>query len=203
MNLGRMMAREMAGSGNMTLVGDVTGNVNPYIEWIKWLEYEPEFLKLRIQELTSKEIENLSIDELEEIKKYKYLERILGLFKIYGTKEISKDGYMEVYDFMVNNKIEDLMLSKLTKEELISAKEKIEYYRKISHKELREKVRIEKKEENYKKLLMVDSYIIHMLCKIDSFRNIIKLNSQIDEHIRRNDSMRSKSLYYASNPYKK
>ncbi len=35
MNLGRILAREMAGSGNMTLVGDVTGNVNPYIEWIK------------------------------------------------------------------------------------------------------------------------------------------------------------------------
>lgn len=107
MNLGRMLAREMAGSGNMTLVGDVTGNVNPYIEWIKWLEYEPEFQKLRIQELASKEIENLSIDELEEIKNYKYFERILGLFKIYGTKEISKDEYMEVYDFMVNNKIDD------------------------------------------------------------------------------------------------
>ena len=31
---------------------------------------------------------------------------------------------MEVYDYMSNNKIEDLMLSKLTKEEIISAKEK-------------------------------------------------------------------------------
>ena len=79
MNLCRILAREMAGSGNMTLVGDVTGNVNPYIEWIKWLEYEPEFLKLRIQKLTSKEIENLSLDEIQEIKNYKYLERILKI----------------------------------------------------------------------------------------------------------------------------
>lgn len=150
MNLGRILAREMAGSGNMTLVGDVTGNVNPNIEWIKWLEYEPEFLKLRIQKLTSKEIENLSLDEIQEIKNYKYLERILKLFKRYGTKEISKDGYMEVYDYMSNNKIEDLMLSKLTKDELISAKEQIEYYRKKPHKELREKVRVEKKKKTIK-----------------------------------------------------
>lgn len=198
-----MMAREMAGSGNMAIVGDVTGNVNPYIEWIKWLEYEPEFLKLRIQELTSKEIENLSLDELEEIKKYKFQERILKLFKRYGTKYISKDGYMEVYDYMSNNKIEDLMLSKLTKEELISAKEQIKYYSKIPHKELTEKVRIEKEEETYKKLSMVDSYILHMICRIDYRRNMIKLDNEINEQIRQNDSMRSKSLYRASNPYKK
>lgn len=41
MNLGRMLAKEIAGSGNMAIVGDVIGNVNSYIEWIKWLEYEP------------------------------------------------------------------------------------------------------------------------------------------------------------------
>ena len=42
-----------------------------------------------------------------------------------------------------------------------------------------------------------------MLCKIDSFRNLTKLNSEIDEQIRKNDCMRNKSLYQASNPYKK
>lgn len=110
---------------------------------------------------------------------------------------------MEVYDYMSNSKIEDLMLSKLTKEELIRAKEKIEYYRQIPHKELREKVRFEKEEENYKNLSMIDSYILHMLCKIDSFRNLSKLNSEIDEQVRKNDSMRSKSLHRALNQYKK
>ena len=58
---------------------------------------------------------------------------------------------MEVYDYMSNSKIEDLMLSKITKEELIIAKEKIEYYRQIPHKELREKVinRLKKTLERY------------------------------------------------------
>ena len=50
---------------------------------------------------------------------------------------------------------------------------------------------------------MIDSYILHMLCKIDKFRNITKLNNDIDEQIRINDSMRNKSLYRAFNPYKK
>ena len=193
MNLGRMLARQLAGSGNMAIVGNVIGNVNPYIEWIKWLEYEPEFEKLRIKELISKEIENFSIDELEEIKKYKFQERILELFKRYGTKEISKDGYMEVYDYMSNNNIEDLMISKLTKEELMSAKEKIKCFSEIPYKELNEKVKLEKK--NYHNLSMVDSYILHMIAKLNYRRGIAKLNMEIESHINTNEKMRQKSFH--------
>ena len=50
-NFNRIMAREMAGMGGMTKIvyGNVFGNVSPDIEWIKWLSYEPEFERKRIE----------------------------------------------------------------------------------------------------------------------------------------------------------
>ena len=99
MKSNRIITKEIAANGVKVIHGKVVSNINPYIEWVKWLSYVPKFEQLRIQELNSKNIEELSLDELSEIKKYKYQNRMLELFKKYGTNVISKKDYMEVYDF--------------------------------------------------------------------------------------------------------
>ncbi len=203
MNLNREMANMLAGSDIKIIHGEVIGNVDPYIEWIKWLSYVPEFQKARIQELNSKIVEELTLEELDEIRAYKSQIRMLELFKIYGTDKISKDEYMEVYDFMENQSIDELMLSKLSQKELKYAKERIQYFSKISREELRKKVDVEQKEDNYENLSMVDSYILHIISRVDYARSMKKLDSEIKVRLEENDTMRQRSLYYAANPYVK
>ena len=44
--------------------GNVLGSINPLIEWIRWLSYVPSFTKERIDYIYSKNIRDLSVDEL-------------------------------------------------------------------------------------------------------------------------------------------
>lgn len=124
---------------------------------------------------------------------------MLELFKIYGTNKISKDEYMEVYDFMVNQSIDELMLSKLSSKELRYAKEKIKYLSKISKEELSKKVHFEQKKDNYKNLSMIDSYILHIISKVDYARSMEKFDREIKAYKEENEVMRQRSLYYAAN----
>lgn len=203
MIVNRVMANMIAGSDIKIIHGEVIGNVDPYIEWIKWLSYVPEFQKARIQELNSKRVEEMTLEELDELRAYKSQIRVLGLFKIYGTNKISKDEYMEVYDFMVNQSIDELMLSKLSFEELRYAKDQIQYFSQIPSEELRKKVNEEQKADNYENLSMVDSYILHIISRVNFARSMSKLNREIETQLRENDAMRKRSLYYAANPYAK
>lgn len=196
----RAMTNMLASSGAKIIHGEFMGNVDSYKEWIKWLSYVPEFQKVRIQELNSKPVEELTLEELDEIRSYNSQIRMLELFKRYGTSKISQDEYMEVYDFMVNQSIDELMLSKLSSKELKYAKAQIQHLSQISSEELREKVSEEQKEENYATLSMVDSYILHIVSRVNFARSMTKLNSEIASQLRRNDAMAQKSLYYAANP---
>ena len=203
MSINKVVANMMAGSNIKIIHGEVVGNANPYIEWIKWLSYIPKFQEVRLQEVSSKKVEELTGEEIDELNTYKRQNRILKLFKLYGTKEISKDEYMEVYNFMVNQSIDELMLSKLTIEELRYAKSQIQYFSEIASEELRKKVNEERKADNYENLSMVDSYILHVISKISFAKSIIELDRKIEAQVRENAAMRERSLYYAVNPYTK
>lgn len=204
MEFDRIMARELFRMDNRVKIvsGDI-GNVSPDVEWIKWLSYEPEFEKQRISYLESKKESELSYDELEEVAKYRRNRTIVNLFKIYGTPECSEDDYMKVYDYMRHESIEQLMLSKLTIEELHYAKKEITRLSKVDKKQLNTKVTEEKKIERYEQLPMVDSYILHVVSEINYIRNINDLDRQIAAQIEQNKTTGQKGLVYASNPYTK
>ena len=199
----RIMAREIAKMGGKAKIihGNVIGNVSPDIEWIKWLSYEPEFEKKRIEYFDTKKESELSYEELEEASKYSRNKIFAKLFKIYGTSECSEEDYMRVYDYMCNESIEELMLSKLTSEELKYAKKEIIRLSKVSKEQLSAKVKEEQKPENYAQLSMVDSYILHIISDINYARSMSDLNRKIDAQLEQNEVMRQRSLYYASNPY--
>ena len=144
--------REMAKNGVQVIQGNIRGNINPQIEWLKWLAYEPEFEKKRIAYLNSKRVGDLSYQELEEACRYKENRRMARLFKIYGTRECSEEDYLLVYEYMNNESIEELMLSKLTATELKYVKKEIRRLSKISKEELEKKVNREKSQDNYEKM---------------------------------------------------
>lgn len=47
---------------------------------------------------------------------------------------------------------------------------------------------------------MVDSYILHVISRVNFARSMSKLNRKIEAQLRENDAMRKRSLYYAANP---
>lgn len=63
----RIMAKEMIKMGvNCKIIhGNIFGDISPDIEWNKWLSYESEFEKKRIEYLYSKRVSELSYEELE------------------------------------------------------------------------------------------------------------------------------------------
>ena len=157
MSLDKIIAKEMSHGNSKTF--PLKYGINSYLEWIKWLEYIPKFETERRQELESKR--NLTKEELDELEKYLEQSYMLELFKLYGTNEISKENYMKVYNYMKNNSLETLMLSKLTKEELIYAKEELKKLLNLENLELKTKILNYK--ENLEKLTMVDAYVFHMI----------------------------------------
>ena len=118
---------------------------------------------ISIHILNSKIVKDFSLDKLDEIRKYKYQTKILNLLKNMVQLIFLKKN--RSICFMANHSIDDLMLSKLSIEEIKYATEQIKYFSQLSNEELRRKVKEEQQEDNYKNLSMVDSYILHIISR--------------------------------------
>ena len=202
-SLNQILAREMSKSkGRASIVPRYDGgNVSPYLEWKKWLSYVPEFERKRIEYFDSKKISELSYDELEEASRYRKNQIFAELFQVYGTSECSKENYMMVYNYMSNESILELMLSKLTSEELYHAREEIEKLSSLSKEELNAKVKREQRAGVYNRLSMVDSYILHLLSNVNCARNISSVNKQFVAELERNTAIRQRTLSYSKNSF--
>ena len=194
-NISKIMAKELNKNGSQVkfIYGNVFGNIPPIIEWIKWLSYEPEFEKNRIEHLNSKGSNNLSYEELNELDHYMKRKRMAQLFKKYDCKECSKKEYMEVYSYMSNESIITLMLDKLTIQEIKYAEEEIKKLITGSSEELPKKVKVESQKENYLSLPMVDAYILHIIDRINYVRNMNEFNNILNWQLDSNVIMRQKS----------
>lgn len=80
---------------------------------------------------------------------------------------------------MCNESIEELMLSKLTSEELQYAKQEIAKLSKGEKEQLSAKIREEQKPEKYENLSMVDSYILHIIFNINFVRDITDASREL------------------------
>ena len=202
-SLNQILAREMSKSkGRASIVPRYDGgNVSPYLEWKKWLSYVPEFERKRIEYFDSKKISELSYDELEEASRYRKNQIFAELFQVYGTSECSKENYMMVYNYMSNESILELMLSKLTSEELYHAREEIEKLSSLSKEELNAKVKREQRAGVYNRLSMVDSYILHLLSNVNCARNISSVNKQFVAELERNTAIRQRTLCYSKDSF--
>ena len=202
-SLNQILAREMSKSkGRASIVPRYDGgNVSPYLEWKKWLSYVPEFERKRIEYFDSKKISELSYDELEEASRYRKNQIFAELFQVYGTSECSEQNYMMVYNYMSNESILELMLSKLTSEELYHAREEIEKLSSLSKEELNAKVKREQRAGVYNRLSMVDSYILHLLSNVNCARNISSVNKQFVAELERNTAIRQRTLCYSKDSF--
>ena len=86
MDIDRYMAKRNFDKGKTVFFKKMSG-MDPYLECKKWLKYIPKFQKKRMDELNKKIVKDLSIEELDEIREYKYQEKMANLFEIYDTKK--------------------------------------------------------------------------------------------------------------------
>lgn len=175
--------------------------IEPHIAWVKWLSYVPEFKRKRISEIESKPVDEISKDEEDELKIFRNESEMLKLFQKYVSGDISKDEYMQVYNIMRTRSLDDLMMSRLSKEELSDAKSQIRSFSELSNEELHQKVEEEKREENYEKLSMLDSYILYELSKVSWNRGLEELSKQISIQISDTDAQSKKDASLNSFPY--
>lgn len=189
----RRLASRLAGK-EIKIFPCENGVNNSYMEWLKWLSYVPEFQRTRIEELNSKMVGDLSFNELEEVYEYRNQVRMLDLFQRYGTLDISGDECLEVYDFIGNHSIHDLMLSKLSFEEMEYAKRQVQYFSQIPDDILSKKVEEEQQKSNYEKLSMVDAYIFHVISQINFKRGMDDFNRRLDSILAASDVMCPKRL---------
>ena len=129
-NISRVIAKEMAKSkGQVKIVrGNCIGHILPNVEWLKWLSYVPKFEEERIRYLSSKSSLELSLDEIEELKRYYKNRKFQRLFECYNNSTCTSDEYMQVFDYMCDESIEAFMITKLTSFELDVAKKKLLSY---------------------------------------------------------------------------
>lgn len=80
---------------------NVLGSVNPLIEWIRWLSYVPYFMKERMDYIYSKNIRDLSVDELKELTFYQEERRMQELFLKYKNGKCSPDEYMIIWETLL------------------------------------------------------------------------------------------------------
>lgn len=197
MNRDRLLASSLAKMGDCRIKfagkGIEMGNINAIIEWIKWLSYEPKFEKERIEYLESKSILELTDEELEEITIYRRNKAFARLFKLYNSGKCSEEEYMKVYDYMRNESIYDLMLSKLTAEELQYAEQEISLYDDMPP--MLEQCMNDP--EKYQQLSMVNSYILHRLASLDYYKSMEGMRQGFKVQMERNHAIRQKSLYAA------
>lgn len=88
--------------------------------------------------------------------------------------------------------IKDLMLSKLTKEEIQYAEEEINKLMKNEEEKLNKKINRKQKPEIYSKLSMVDSYILNRILYFSTLKSIAKTNNLIAKSV--DESFNNKNL---------
>ena len=120
-------------------------------EWIKWLSYN-------------------STDGDK---------RMLILITKYVNQNCTKEEFYKVYDYM-SNSIENIMLKKLTSDELKVANDEVKILEKLSDKELRELINTERQDDIYNNLSMIDAYTLHQIIKMDNIRNAREMNRRLE-----------------------
>lgn len=183
------------------------GSVKPitkdYKEWITWLNYEPEFQKQRKSYLMSKKINELDESEQEELSNYIKYQTYANLFNKYNSSSCTQEEYLKVYNFMRTKSLEDLMISKLTNEELNYVKSEINRIENLSSADFESEYR--KLRDSYfnEQLTMAERYVYYLSSRIAAYRSHISAENEISAQLKENEDMRYRSYIYSQNPYRK
>ena len=169
-NIWKILVQEMSKSNGSAKI--VTKD---YKEWIAWLNYEPEFEKQRKNYLMSRKFEELNESEQIELSHYIKYQTYADLFNKYETNTCTQEEYIKVCNFMKIESLEDLIISKLTAEELNYVKSEINIIENLSLTDFESEYR--KLRDSYfnEQLTMTERYVYYLSSRIAAYRNNIRV----------------------------
>ena len=175
MSIHNILINEMSKSDGKVkfLHGGSMPNISPDIEFYKWLSYESDEIKERKNYLNKILPENLTIEQLEELKNNIFS---IAKFKL-GSEEVAKAKQQAktLFSTMNENECSEYLKVRSTNSNT----------------------------EAYLEMPLFDSLVFHLISDMSKDRGMKKLNEQIDAQIAANERMRERSYYNASNPYRK
>lgn len=172
---------------------------HPELEWIKWLSYESKREKQIKRKLNNKNVSELSLEDKEMLIKYQQYDRMKDLIIKYVNMECTKDEILQTYDFLATHSISNLMLDKLTNEELKTAKDKLKEFANKNTKELYKIIDDVFDNDRYKELSMIDAYVIHQLDAKTYEISKVKMDQKRLIYDRENTEISIKSGIYSQN----
>lgn len=197
-NIWKILVQEMSKSNGSAKI--VTKD---YKEWIAWLNYEPEFEKQRKKYLMSRKFEELNASEQIELSHYIKYQTYADLFNKYETNTGTQEEYIKVCNFMKIESLEDLIISKLTAEELNYVKSEINRIENLSLTDFESEYRKLRDLYFNEQLTMTERYVYYLSSRIAAYRNNIRVENEISAQLKGNENMRYRSYIYSQNPYRK
>ena len=149
------------------------GNIDILQEWIKLFSYQIGKSKKDVYALYKKTGKDLTIDELDILKKYKENKRNINIIKKYKDHKCNEKEYVEVYN-LIQKPIVNEILNVLSKDELVEARSKINKYLKINSDDLNKLVLGMK--EQILELSIVDLYVLHIILDVNFTHSLGEIN---------------------------
>ena len=148
---------------SLTHIWDFMKKIPLDVEWYKWLNYESETEKERIALINSKSASEITHEDIDFLKRQKQLPHIKETLENYLlTGKYDEEDWDTISICKENDHLlEKVMIDKLTKEELLKAKEKLLNYESESLDKLSDIVK--DLEDNYASLSYVDAFAFHYL----------------------------------------
>lgn len=197
-NIWKILVQEMSKSS-----GSVKTVSKDYKEWIAWLNYESEFEKQRKNYLMSRKFEEMNESEQIELSHYIKYQTYANLFNKYETNTCTQEEYIKVCNFMKIESLEDLIISKLTAEELVYVKSEINRIENLSSSDFESEYRKLRDLYFNEQLTMAERYVYYLSSRIAAYRSHISAGNEISAQLKENEDMRYRSYIYSQNPYRK
>ena len=197
MDIDRIILNEILKSNKKT--GTIRINDELAMEYLKWISYIPKKNKETINVILSKESVELTLDEINILNRFKEEKKLTEILKRYFSNDYLNSDVLKVYDLMKKESIEKIIREKLTKDELEEANKIVAEYKKMSDQELNNYIFTNRKQENYEKLSIIESYVYHEIKKVFYLRSNNRLKKHIASQIEQNEIVRMKSYKKTNN----
>ena len=197
-----MIINKARENGGVCLKFDINGAVQFY----KWLSYMPDFYKKYIDNISSKSVDNLSIQELCDYTDFKKQQKVIKELEQFFTDEWFLADIDLIEDFINKHSLYDIKKSKLTDEEYQDVISRI----RRKHGNVSEStiamisdgfklLNLDSHDkELYDNLSMLDAFIFDFENNLDFDRSLQAMNEDCKERVKRNENTRAHSWISAS-----
>ena len=199
MNINEIILKELINGKSLDEKASIKINTELAMEYLKWISYIPKNEQLKVNCILSKTARRLSLKEISILQKFKKNQELVEILKRYRSDKCLNKDVLDVYNLMNRKSLEKIIREKLTKDELEEANKIVAEYKKMSDQELNNYIFTNKKQENYEKLSIIESYVYHEINKEFYLRSNNRLEKHIASQIEQNEIVRMKSYKKTNN----